>query len=93
MTTFPATEAKNKFGELLEVAHREPVEISKKGRPVAVLLSLEAYEEMQERLREDEKPMNLSWLREWRKKSLKGRKGEGLDEADYYEQVGQNYGR
>jgi len=93
MTAFSATEAKNKFGELLEAAHREPVEISKKGRPVAVLLSMEAYEEMQERLREDEKPMNLSWLREWRKNSLKGRKGEALNEADYYEQVAQKHGR
>jgi len=93
MTTFPATEAKNKFGELLEAAYREPVEISKKGRPVAVLLSLEAYEEIQERLGEEEKVGNFLWLREWRKNASKDRKGEVLDEASYYEQVDQKYGR
>ena len=35
MTTIPATEAKNRFGELLEAIQRAPVEIAKKGRAVA----------------------------------------------------------
>lgn len=39
MDTFTATDAKNRFGELLEAVHREPIEIDKKGRPVAVMLS------------------------------------------------------
>lgn len=34
-TRFATTEAKNRFGELLEAAHREPVGICKKGRTVA----------------------------------------------------------
>ena len=92
MTTFAATEAKNNFGELLDAAHREPVEISKKGRAVAVLLSVEDYEEMKARLRGAEKPTDFSWLREWRKKALKGRKGGALSKADYYEHLGRKHG-
>ena len=44
MITIPATDAKNRFGELLEAVHREPVEISKKGRVVAVMLSARDYQ-------------------------------------------------
>ncbi len=40
----PAAEAKTKFGELLEKAQREPLTISKKGRLVAVLMSMEEFE-------------------------------------------------
>lgn len=42
-----ATEVKNRFGEFLERAVREPVEVEKSGRPVAVLLSREEYERLQ----------------------------------------------
>ena len=40
----PAAEAKTKFGLLLDTVQREPVTISKKGRPVAVVVSIEEYE-------------------------------------------------
>ena len=43
MTAISATDAKNKFGEVLELARREPVRIQKNGRDVAVLLSAEEY--------------------------------------------------
>ena len=43
----PATAAKNRFGELLDTAQREPVIIQKHGRTVAVLLSGRDYEEYQ----------------------------------------------
>jgi prevent-host-death family protein len=39
MKTMQATEAKNRFGELLEDAISEPVIIQKNGRDVAVLMS------------------------------------------------------
>jgi len=44
-----ATEAKNKFGELLEMARKEPVWIQKNGRDVAVMLSAEEYAGLKER--------------------------------------------
>ena len=40
----PAAEAKTNFGALLEKVQREPLTISKKGRPVAVLMSMDEFE-------------------------------------------------
>ena len=40
----PAAEAKTNFGALLEKVQREPFMISKKGRPVAVLMSMDEFE-------------------------------------------------
>jgi uncharacterized protein len=44
----PATEAKQRLGQALESALREPVAISKSGRVVAYLLSAEEYHRLQE---------------------------------------------
>ncbi len=46
MKTLRASEAKNRFGELLDLARREPVQIAKKGRNVAVVLSIEEFERL-----------------------------------------------
>ena len=55
MTSMTANAAKTRFGELLDTAQREPVTIEKHGRPVAVVMSMAAYEEAEalklERLR------------------------------------------
>lgn len=47
MRTIASGEAKNRFDELLDTAQREPVTIEKHGRPVAVILSAEDYEEIE----------------------------------------------
>ncbi len=39
MRTVTSVEAQNRFGELLDNAQREPVTITRRGRPVAFLLS------------------------------------------------------
>jgi prevent-host-death family protein len=44
METIEASEAKNRFGELLDLARREPVKIAKKGQNIAVVLSIEEFE-------------------------------------------------
>jgi prevent-host-death family protein len=46
MKSIPASEAKMHFGALLDTAQREPVTVSKQGRPVAVMMSIHDYEEM-----------------------------------------------
>ncbi|NEO37195.1 MAG: type II toxin-antitoxin system Phd/YefM family antitoxin [Moorea sp. SIOASIH] len=48
MKTLGASEAKNRFGELLDLARREPVQITKKGRKVAVVISIEEFERLLE---------------------------------------------
>ena len=46
MKTVPATEAKNRFGAMLDAAQREPVVIRRQERDVAVLLSMAVYERL-----------------------------------------------
>ena len=66
METIAATEASNRFGKLLDLALQEPVTIEKKGRQVAVILSVEEYNRMEstiagfqdQRLRESIADMN-----------------------------------
>ena len=48
MRSMAALEAKNRFGELIDAAQREPVIIEKHGRPVAVMVSAEDYKELEE---------------------------------------------
>ncbi|MGV8832782.1 MAG: type II toxin-antitoxin system Phd/YefM family antitoxin [Devosia sp.] len=43
MAAMTATDAKNKFGQALEMAQAEPVRIQKNGRDVAIMLSPELY--------------------------------------------------
>jgi prevent-host-death family protein len=47
MDTMTAAAAKTNFGVLLDKAQREPITISKNGRPVAVIMSVTAFEEQQ----------------------------------------------
>lgn len=53
MTTVSATQAKQRFAELLDKAQRDPVCIQRHERDVAVLLSAEEYEEIR-KLRAEE---------------------------------------
>ena len=46
MKAIAAKEAKNNFGEMLDTAQREPVAIEKHGRAVAIVLSVENYQQM-----------------------------------------------
>ncbi|OAM79292.1 type II toxin-antitoxin system prevent-host-death family antitoxin [Devosia elaeis] len=47
MAEMSATDAKNKFGQMLDMAQAEPVRIQKNGRDVAVVLSAEQYAALQ----------------------------------------------
>jgi prevent-host-death family protein len=46
MQTFTANEAKNRFGELLDIVQREPVRVTRRDRVVGVMVSIEDYEAM-----------------------------------------------
>jgi len=41
MKTMSARDAKNRFGEFLDTARREPVVVTKNDRPVAIMISIE----------------------------------------------------
>ena len=47
MHTLTANEAKTQFGDMLLKAQREPVQINRNGKPVAVVVSIEDYEQME----------------------------------------------
>ncbi|HEX5313643.1 MAG TPA: type II toxin-antitoxin system Phd/YefM family antitoxin [Gammaproteobacteria bacterium] len=49
MKTLSALEAKNRFGQLLNAAQREPVAITRNGRCSVVVLSSEDYERRRRR--------------------------------------------
>lgn len=93
MQIIPATEAKNRFGELLETVNREPVEIAKKGRTVAVVLSAKTYHDMERRIRESETPASFTGLAAWRKSAKKRKTAKPMDEADYQKHTGEKYGQ
>ncbi len=48
MSTFSALEAKNRLGQILDAAQREPVTITRHGRPAVVVLAVQDYEALLE---------------------------------------------
>lgn len=46
MKQIAAREAKNRFGFLLDAAQGAPVRVTKQGRPVGVLMSVQHYERL-----------------------------------------------
>jgi prevent-host-death family protein len=74
MPSISSVNAKNRFGQLLDAARRAPVMVTRKGRPAAVVISVEDYE----RLR------GVAWQREFKTMDLarqqaaeRGRRGAG----------------
>ena len=49
MKTITAIEAKNRFGQLIDAAQRQPVTVTKQGRPSVVVMSVEDYERRKKR--------------------------------------------
>ena len=48
MITMTSAEAQNHFGLLLDTAQREPITITRRGRPVAYLFSPQEYEALKQ---------------------------------------------
>ena len=48
MKVFAAAEAKNAFGRMIDIVQREPVTVEKKGRAVAVIMSIEEYKRLEQ---------------------------------------------
>ena len=67
MNTVTASEAKTHFGALIDRAQHEPVTIQKQGRPVAVLVSFDAYNQQQQ-LSSESKQAALDFLHRWTEK-------------------------
>lgn len=48
MKTIAATDAKNRFGELIDMAQSEPVRVQRHGRDVAIILSPDEFRRLSE---------------------------------------------
>jgi antitoxin Phd len=48
VSTVPSTEAQNQFGRIIDDAQRAPVTITRKGRPIAVIVSAVDYARLEE---------------------------------------------
>ena len=46
MKEITAREAKNRFGQLLDAAQRSPVSVTKNGRAVTVMLSIQLFDQL-----------------------------------------------
>jgi len=46
MKTLTAKEAKSRFGRLLDLARAEPVAVTKHGLPVVVVMSVDAFDQL-----------------------------------------------
>lgn len=80
MTTISASEAKTHFGALMDKAQKEPVTIEKQGRPVAVVISFEDYQEHYGRIpTAEEKKQALSFLKTWGKRPSNTGKEDALE--------------
>ena len=51
MNTFSASDAKNRFGQLIDLAQAGPVRVQRQGRDVAIIMSPEEYRRMAEAAR------------------------------------------
>ena len=50
MRIMTSVEAQNHFGELIDAAQREPVSITRRGRPVVYVVSQQEYDELTKKL-------------------------------------------
>lgn len=62
MKTMTSVEAQNHFGLLLDTAQREPVTITRRGRPVAYLFSPQVYEALMEGKRDSAAQSSIAEL-------------------------------
>lgn len=64
MITVTSVEAQNKFGQLLDKAQREPIIITRHGRPAAYMISPQDMRELQEaRARGDQGKPARDWAK------------------------------
>jgi prevent-host-death family protein len=52
MKSVTALEAKTRFGEVIEAAQRQPISVTRNGRPSVVIISAESYDRRQRVARE-----------------------------------------
>jgi prevent-host-death family protein len=70
MVTKTSAEAQNQFGQLLDLVQREPVAITRHGRPAAFVISPREMEDIREEREKWRKRVAADW-EVWREKARK----------------------
>jgi prevent-host-death family protein len=76
MEVFTANEAKNHFGEVILKSQREPVQVTKSGKPVAMVVSMEEYDAAEE--------LKLRYVRKHIEESLKDIEEGHVEDGDAF---------
>jgi len=74
METLTSNQAKTQFGDLLLKVQRAPVEISRNGKPVAVMISADDYSAME--------PLKMELLRQSLKRGLADLEAGKIQDGD-----------
>ncbi len=80
MIVVTSVEAQNRFGELIDRAQREPIEITRRGRPVAYVVSehdLKAIQDLRKRREE-----TVNWYANYRRATATLPEAALLTDAD-----------
>ena len=76
MEIFTANEAKNHFGEIILKSQREPVQVTKSGKPIVMVVSMEEYNASEE--------LKLRYVREHIEESLKDIENGNVEDGDVF---------
>ena len=81
MITKTSAEAQNQFGQLLDTVQREPVAITRHGRPAAYVISPREMEKVQALKDARRKQLAVNWA-EWSERAKKNMKPETAELTD-----------
>ena len=76
MEVFTANEAKNRFGEVLLKSQKAPVQVTRSGKPVAMIVSIEDYNSTEE--------LKLRYVREHIQEALADIKNGNVEDGDAF---------
>lgn len=82
MLTYTSADAQNRFGEVLDKSQREPVQVTRRGRPVAFIVSADdmaAWQSLAQRRAEA-----VAWYENWRAQAASrlSREAQALTDDD-----------
>ena len=82
METYTSSDAKREFGEVLTKSQREPISVTRNGKPIAVVLSSVDYEKMKLQLLRSEliKGQNSPVVENWNADEFLGRARKRLSD-------------
>ena len=76
MEVFTANEAKNRFGEIILKSQKEPVQVTRSGKPVVMVVSIDEYNAMEE--------LKLRHVREHIQEALADIKNGNVEDGDTF---------